>query len=99
MNETLKHATLSFRVLYREQAPTHGETPVVVSRARYREIGTVRAVNLEHLFRELNAVDGTEVCCKMGVRSMSVGDVAIDTRDDTAYYCEGVGWTTVRLVP
>lgn len=95
-------AKIRYRVLYRESAhDIPVAAPSVVSRARYRDIGLVEANDLEALFREMSAVEGTETCCKMKVRSMSVGDVAVDTRvgQGVAYYCASYGWRPVGLVP
>lgn len=90
-----------YRVLYLESLldAVHGEAPLSVSLAGYKEVGVVEAPNLGALFADMNAVDGTETCCRMHVRSMSVGDLAIDTRDDAAYYCASVGWKRVELDP
>jgi len=93
---------IRYRVLYRESGRDISvAAPAVVSRARYRDIGLVEADDLEGLFREMNAVDGTETCRKLRVRSMSVGDVAIDTRvgQGVAYYCASYGWRRVGFVP
>ena len=97
-----KNTKIRYRVLYREAGrDVPVAAPAVVSRARYREIGLIEAVDLEDLFRDMNAVEGNETCCKMKVRSMSVGDVAIDTRvgHGVAYYCASYGWRPVGLVP
>ena len=93
---------IRYRVLYRESGrDIPVAAPAVVSRARYRDVGLVEADDLEGLFRDMNAVEGTETCVKMKVRSISVGDVAIDTRvgQGVAYYCASYGWRRVGLVP
>ena len=66
-----------------------------VSRDDYDKVADVPAEELEAVFREMNAVDGTELCCKLGVRSMSVGDVAV--KDGVAHYCCGMGWAAVQF--
>ena len=43
---------------------------------------------LGQAFREFNAVDGTEICCRLRMRSMSVGDVV--RTSDGVFLC---GWT------
>ncbi len=94
--------TIPFRVLYLKSMrdAAHGDGPASVSRALYDDVGVVEAEHLEDLFRDMNAVvDGTETCCRLRVRSMSVGDVAIDTRDESAHYCASEGWIPVELAP
>jgi hypothetical protein len=58
----------------------------------YSYIASVEG-DLEDVFRKMNAVDGTEIVCALGVRSMSVGDIALT--DDGAYLCDRVGWRKV----
>jgi len=47
------------------------------------------------VFRAMNAVDGSELCCKLHVRSMSVGDIAVI--DGVAHYCCSTGWAQVQF--
>lgn len=63
----------------------------------YREVARVEAAGLDALFRDMNAVDGTETCCRLRVRSMSVGDVAIDTATGEAWCCASIGWERVSV--
>lgn len=51
---------------------------------------------LEYAFREMNAVDGTETCCKLRVRSMSVGDVVV--MPGGAFLCMSTGWNQITEV-
>jgi hypothetical protein len=46
---------------------------------------------LGQAFREFNAVDGTETCCRLRIRSMSVGDVVRTA--DGVFLCASTGWT------
>ncbi len=71
-------------------------TPSVISPEHYEEVGTVEAENLGHLFRIMNVVDGSEfeMPRKLGCRSMSVGDVAVDGAG-TNHYCDSIGWAKV----
>lgn len=48
---------------------------------------------LGQVFCEFNAVDGTETCCKLRLRSMSVGDVVRTT--DGVFLCASAGWEPV----
>jgi hypothetical protein len=47
---------------------------------------------IEGVFRQLNAVDGTELCCRLRVRSMSVGDVLVDAETKVGLFCAPMGW-------
>ncbi len=46
---------------------------------------------LEHVFRIHNAVDGTERNVRLGIRSLSVGDVV--QLDERAFSVDSFGWT------
>jgi hypothetical protein len=81
----------------RESYPWHG-IPASVNLSNYDVVGVVEADDLEGLFREMNAVDGTETCCKLRVRSMSVGDVAVDD-EGMAHFCASAGWEAVYVDP
>lgn len=53
---------------------------------------------LAEVFRRMNVVDGNELPTKLGVRSMSVGDVVTIIGLDgvrRAYICNPVGWEEV----
>lgn len=52
---------------------------------------TKDAPSLEEIFREMNAVDGDELCCQLKVRSMMPGDVVVDEQDDV-WFCAAAGW-------
>jgi hypothetical protein len=62
-----------------------------LDRGSYRKVTEVETDDLEVVFRQMNAVDGTELCCKLRVRSMSVGDVAVDAAG-VAHLCCSCGW-------
>jgi hypothetical protein len=87
-------------VLYRLGGANFGHSmaPTTVRRGNYHVVATVEAADLEALFRDMNAVTGDETCCRLGVRSMSVGDLAIDP-EGIVHYCAPGSWTTVGLVP
>lgn len=89
-----------YRVLYRSGGAnfTGATAPLAVRWENYEEVGTVEAPDVEALFRDMNAVEGTETCCKLRVRSMSVGDIALDTREGVAWYCAPTGWKPVALI-
>jgi hypothetical protein len=68
----------------------------VLSRDDYGVIGQVEAESLEELFRVMNVVDDSEfeMPQKLGCRSMSVGDVAVDEAG-VSMLCASVGWERV----
>jgi len=90
---------MTFRVLYaiKFSYVYAYTTPSTVNSSDYKEVALVDAPDLEDLFREMNNVDGTETCCKLEIRSMSVGDVAIDESGE-AHYCAGSGWEPVTVI-
>ena len=47
--------------------------------------------DLEQIFRDNNAVDGSEVNVRMNKRSLSVGDIV--EVGHKLYYCEAIGWS------
>ena len=56
-------------------------------------------INLEEIFRDNNAVDGSEQNVKAQARSLSVGDVVVvvEGNGGRAYAVESMGWTEVNL--
>ena len=66
------------------------QAPETVSPDDYQQVAEVSG-DLEEVFRQMNAVDGNELCCQLRVRSMSVGDIAVDAAG-VAHYCQGAGW-------
>lgn len=97
----------TYRVLYRKTFPrVTGVMPDFVNMVDYDEVITLaneHPVNegLEAVFRDMNAVDGDEVCCMLKVRSMSVGDLVIthvDDQNERAYYCAPTGWKLIEVV-
>ncbi len=59
----------------------------------------VEADDIEDLFRRMNVVDGSEVEVvgpgKLEIRSLSVGDVAID-ETGRGYLCASFGWNDIN---
>ena len=49
---------------------------------------------LELVWTDHNAVSGTERCCQLRIRSLSVGDVV--QLDDRAFACESIGWVEIK---
>lgn len=98
----------TYRVLYRKTFPrVTGVTPDFVVMTDYDEVITlaneypITEGGLEVVFRDMNAVDGDELCCTLKVRSMSVGDVVIthvDDQNERAYYCAPSGWKLIEVV-
>ena len=52
---------------------------------------TKDAPSLEDIFRQMNCVDGDELCCQLKVRSMMPGDVVVD-EDGDVWFCGAAGW-------
>ena len=96
---------MKFQVWYRTD--THFRDAYKVTRlnidpTHYFKVGEVEATNLGDLFRRMNCVDGSEYECvgsgpgQFQVRSMSVGDMAIDEHG-RGYLCCSIGWEEVSL--
>lgn len=88
---------MRYQVLYCE---THGkrffDPEDVVDRTDYVLVATIEAEGPDHAFRLMNAVDGSELCCQLGLRSMSPGDLLVD-EGGNALGCCGCGWKKVTL--
>ncbi len=90
---------MKFQVWYRndqEFRNAHKVSTKNIDPTHYNKVGNVPAFDLAELFRRMNCVDGSDFeCVGMGkrfeVRSMSVGDVAID-ENGNGYLCNNVGW-------
>lgn len=54
--------------------------------------------NEDEIFRMMNVVDGDELPVRLGVRSMSVGDVIVD-ETGRALFCAGAGWEATLWRP
>lgn len=65
--------------------------PAVLLREWYSEVNVVEANDLEHVFEIMNHGQAADV------RSMSVGDVAIDI-EGRWHYCEPAGWTEKEVM-
>jgi len=59
----------------------------------YHYIASLESEVPGEVFRQMNCVDGTELCCALGVRSMSPGDIALT--EEAAFLCCPVGWQRV----
>lgn len=89
---------MRYRVFYADRFPRTfmAPAPTKVNLGEgFTEVTTVETDTLETLFREMNVVDGTELPIKLRVRSMSVGDVAVEEGSGRAHYCASVGWSEV----
>lgn len=64
----------------------------------FNRIGEFEADSLEELFRMLNAVEEDDLPVKLGIRSMSCGDVVVD-ETGRGYYCAFIGWSPVAILP
>lgn len=74
-----------------------------IDRAHYYKVGTAEALNVGDLFRRMNCVDGSDEEYvgrgkKFWVRSMSVGDIAID-EEGHGFLCASMGWEPFDGVP
>jgi len=74
------------------------EAPESINPLDYNEVGPIEASCVGETFQLMNAVEGDELCCKMSVRSMSVGDVVVD-ESGQAHYCCAAGWGETEFVP
>lgn len=89
-------------VFYRRPAESDrfaNPTPSAALRADYAYVCDVPVLDgaqvpEEDVFREMNAVDGTETCCQLRLRSMSVGDVLVIS-DKQVLYCASCGFEPV----
>lgn len=71
------------------------DAPVVAFKDQYTEVTKLDAEDLEVVFDKMNAVHGDEIPCKLGVRSMCVGDIVV-TKGEAWYVC-GTGWKKVNF--
>ena len=85
---------MKFTVYYSKEMD---RTPRDLSPAAFDKIAEVEGDEPDDVFREMNAVDGTETCCKLRVRSMSVGDVLV-AENGISYLCESAGWKRITFV-
>jgi hypothetical protein len=70
-----------------------GDELIAVELKSYKRVAEIEADDLEDAFRRMNAVDGSDIELprKLGCRSMSVGDIAIDEAG-AGHLCAGCGW-------
>lgn len=87
---------MRYTVYYAPELRLHLTTPKVVDLDGMQRVAQVEADDLEDLFRKMNDVDGTELPVAIGVRSLSVGDVAVDEHGN-GYFCAMVGWSPVQV--
>lgn len=73
------------------------EAPETSNPLDYDKVGEIEASCVGETFGLMNAVEGDELCCQMGVRSMSVGDIVVD-ENGVAYYCCSAGWGKTKFV-
>lgn len=71
-------------------------TAANVDLGNYRLVAEVEADSPDGVFRDMNAVDGTELCCQLRVRSMSVGDLLIRRDTLEVLLCASCGWDVVQ---
>lgn len=90
---------VKFQVWYRTDAEfrnAHKVSTKNINPDHYHKVGNATAFDLGELFRRMNCVDGSDQEYvgrgkKFQVRSMSVGDIAID-EEGRGYLCNNVGW-------
>jgi hypothetical protein len=90
-----------FKVFYRNVFDTSAvalfrAVPGVADPREFREVFDVEADDLEHVFRLMNVVDGDELPVKLGIRSLSVGDVVLRAADATLWHCSAFGWEQTK---
>jgi hypothetical protein len=91
-----------YQVWYKK-SPNFLAAPKLVDLSEYTKVATVEATSTGEVFRMMNAVDGSELCCKLGVRSMSVGDLLVEVSSDGFQFgrtvaCDPLGWREVDAV-
>lgn len=69
-----------------------------VPASNYKHVVSLDATDLEDLFRRMNVVDGSDIEMprRLRCRSMSVGDIAIDTQGK-AHFCASAGWEETEI--
>lgn len=86
---------MKYRVYYKT-VPNFMTTRKFVDLRKYTKVATVEADDVEEVFRMMNAAEGNELCCQLGVRSMSVGDLVAEVPSNgRAMACDPVGWKEV----
>jgi len=85
---------MQFKVYYVKDMLNGYRTPAFKA-SDYTEVGIIEAFDAGDLFTQMNVVEGDELPVKMGIRSMSCGDVAVDMATGKAYFCAPVGWEQV----
>lgn len=85
----------TYRIFYRNEFPKAGFIPDFVNLQAYKQVVVIEAECHEATFGLMNAVYGEELPCKLGIRSMSVGDVAYEVETGKAFYCAPVGWVAM----
>lgn len=85
---------MQFKVYYAKDMMQGYKTPAFKA-SDYDEVALMDAFDLGDLFRQMNAVEGDEICVSMMLRSMSCGDVAVDMATGKAYFCAPIGWEQV----
>lgn len=91
---------MKFKVFYRKRfSVSIFDVPVEVSREEYRAVCVVDAGNADDVFRLMNVIDGDEMPVTLNDRSMSVGDVIVELKDDgsdgPSFFCASIGWAPV----
>lgn len=61
----------------------------------YHLVTEFEADSIGTVYRDMNAVDGNEHVCELRVRSMSVGDLVLETDTEKLFYCDPFGWAPV----
>ncbi len=82
----------TFRIFYRNEFPKAGFIPDFINLQAYKQVVVIEAECHEATFGLMNAVYGEELPCKLGLRSMSVGDAVVDVATGKAFYCAPSGW-------
>lgn len=62
-----------------------------LERDDYEFVAELGDISLEEVFRMMNVVDGDELPVKLGVRSMSCGDIVVDEELEV-WFCAVTGW-------
>jgi hypothetical protein len=78
-----------WHVFYRNGQETESEP----TGFEFSYAASLASEDVEDVFRRMNVVDGDELPVVLGIRSMSVGDIAL--QGDVAHVCEPAGWRQI----
>ena len=87
--------TPEFYIKYMDLTISPNFLKVLAARDMYSKVAVIKADNLEQVFRIGNMGPESAITRLAGMKSVSVGDVVVDTYGD-AYVCGSWGWQEVE---